>query len=244
MQPNYYLYAAVGVKNDTAIYRMISPSKIDIANVKADYEQKFAGGKLELGAKISHVKTTNNFQRYIVKDINKGIENLDRNNKFIYVEKINAAYANFNKQYKGFMVQAGLRMEHSIVTGKSSGSKLETSGSYSYSDSSFERNYVNLFPSAAITFNKNPMSQWSITYSRRIDRPAYQDLNPFEFKLDDNTFQRGSTTLTPQYTNSFGISHTYKYTLTTSLNYSHVTDILAQLIDTIDRSKSFISKRI
>lgn len=45
------------------------------------------------------------------------------------------------------------------------------------------------------------------------------------------------------YINSFGISHTYKYTLTTSLNYSHVTDILAQLIDTIDRSKSFISKK-
>jgi iron complex outermembrane receptor protein len=87
------------------------------------------------------------------------------------------------------------------------------------------------------------MSQWSITYSRRIDRPAYQDLNPFEFKLDEYTFQKGNTELRPQYTNSIGVSHTYKYKLTTSLNYSHVNDVFTQLIDTAEKSKSFITKK-
>jgi hypothetical protein len=110
-------------------------------------------------------------------------------------------------------------------------------------DSTFNREYTDFFPSAAITFNKNPMNQFSLTYSRRIDRPAYQDLNPFEFKLDEYTFQKGNTLLTPQYTNSFGITHTYKYRLTTSLNYSHVKDIFAQLIDTAEKSKSFITKK-
>ena len=60
-------------------------------------------------------------------------------------------------------------------------------------DSTFKRNYTDFFPSAAITFNKNPKNQWGITYSRRIDRPAYQDLNPFEFKLDEYTYQKGNT---------------------------------------------------
>ncbi|RYZ19264.1 MAG: TonB-dependent receptor, partial [Chitinophagaceae bacterium] len=71
----------------------------------------------------------------------------------------------------------------------------------------------------------------------------YQDLNPFEFKIDEYTFQKGNTQLRPQYTNSFGFTHTYKYKLNTSLNYSHVKDIFAQLVDTAELSKSFISKR-
>jgi hypothetical protein len=87
------------------------------------------------------------------------------------------------------------------------------------------------------------MMQWGLSYSRRIDRPAYQDLNPFEFKLDDYTFQKGNTQLRPQYTNTFSLTNTYKYKLTTSLTYSHVNDVFAQLVDTIERSKSFLYKR-
>jgi hypothetical protein len=82
-----------------------------------------------------------------------------------------------------------------------------------------------------------------LSYSRRIDRPAYQDLNPFELKLDEYNFMRGNVNLLPQYTNSFGITHTYKYRLNTTLNYSHVKDMFVQLPDTTERSKSFMSKR-
>ena len=87
------------------------------------------------------------------------------------------------------------------------------------------------------------MSQWSLSYSRRIDRPAYQDLNPFEFKLDEYTYQKGNTTLTPQYTNSFSLTNTYKYRLTTTLSYSHVYDVFSQIVDTAEKTKSFITKK-
>ena len=87
------------------------------------------------------------------------------------------------------------------------------------------------------------MKQWSLTYSRRIDRPAYQDLNPFEFKLDEYTFMKGNINLRPQYTNSFGVTHTYKYKLNMALNYSHVKDMFTPLIDTTERSKAFVSKK-
>jgi hypothetical protein len=110
-------------------------------------------------------------------------------------------------------------------------------------DSTFNRHYTDFFPSAAISFTKNAKNQFSINYSRRIDRPNYQDLNPFEFKLDEYTFQKGNINLLPQYTNSFGFSHTYKYKLTTSLNYSIVKDMFTQLFDTAEASKAFISKR-
>ncbi len=239
-QPNSY-YDANNAFLYSRNYNMISPSVINISNIKADYEQGFKGGKIETGAKISYVKTTNDFQRFDVNGNNKTLDT-SRSNKFDYKENINAAYLNFNKQYKGFMIQLGVRVENSIITGQSTGNKKTGNGYVAY-DSSFERNYTDLFPSAAITFNKNPMSQWGISYSRRIDRPAYQDLNPFEFKLDEYTFQKGNTLLTPQYTNSFSLTNTYKYKLNTTLNYSHVNDVFTQLIDTAEKSKSFITKK-
>jgi len=133
-------------------------------------------------------------------------------------------------------------MENTVSNGIFSGQRKTSSGYADY-DSSFKRSYTDFFPSAAISFNKNPESQFSITYSRRIDRPNYKDLNPFESKLDEYTFQKGNINLRPQYTNSFGLTQTYKHKLNTSLNYSHVKDLFTQLIDTADRSKAFLSKR-
>ena len=241
LQRNYYFDPSGQVKTGSVIYHMISPAKININSMKADYEQNFMKGKLGIGAKSAIVKTDNDFQRY---NVNASVEDLDkdRSNHFIYKENINAGYINYNRQYKKLMIQAGLRVENTFAEGVSNGLKLNGS-SYIPNASSFKRSYTDLFPSGAITFNKNPMKQWSFTYSRRIDRPAYQDLNPFEFKLDEYTFMKGNINLRPQYTNSFGIAHTYKYKLNIGLNYSHVKDLFTQIIDTAERSKAFASKK-
>ncbi len=242
-QPNDAFDASGNIKLYSNVYRMISPTDIDIASVKVDYERNFYKGRLGIGGKIGYVKTDNDFRRYDVIGSNE-VYDKDKSNRFKYTENVNALYVNYNRPFKGFMVQVGLRMENTVSDGRSTGLiKDKNTGLYDPYDSSIHRNYTNLFPSAAITFNKNPMSQFGITFSRRIDRPVYQDLNPFEFKLNDYTFMKGNTQLRPQYTNSFGLTHTYKYKLNTQLNYSHVKDIFSQLVDTTDKSKSFISKQ-
>src|SRR5688572_7248127 len=228
-QPNIYYTPDMSTELSRSIYNFISPTDIDIYSLKADYEQKYKGGKLGVGFKTSLVNTTNNFGRYNVVGSNKQLD-VDRSNQFDYSENINAVYVNYNQAYpkKGFMFQAGLRMENTNNNGDSYA--LKSDGSIHYSTkSTIERNYTGLFPSASITFNKNPMKQWSVSYSRRIDRPAYQDLNPFEFKLDEYTFQKGNTTLRPQYTNSISVTNIYKYKLTTALTYSHVADVFTQI---------------
>jgi iron complex outermembrane recepter protein len=240
-QPNYYFDPSGSAEINRLVYNMIAPTDIDIYTGKADYEQNFKKGKLGLGAKASFVNSGNDFNRYNVYTNSKVLDSL-RSNRFNYKENVNAVYANYNRPFKGFMIQAGLRVENTYATGCSTGYR-HTAGNYAAYDSSFNRHYTDFFPSAAITFNKNPMNQWSVTYSRRIDRPAYQDLNPFEFKLDEYTYQKGNTQLRPQYTNSFGITNTFKYRLTTALNYSHVKDVFTQLIDTAEKSKAFISKK-
>ena len=242
-QPNDYYNAAGNVKLYSNVYRMISPTDIDIFSAKVDYERNFYKGRLGFGGKTGFVKTDNNFIRYNVYGSNE-VYDKDKSNRFKYTENINAVYVNYNRAFKGFMLQIGLRVENTVSNGKSTGLQYNTTSStYVGYDSSINRNYTDLFPSAAFTFNKNPMSQFGITYSRRIDRPAYQDLNPFEFKLNDYTFMKGNTQLRPQYTNSFGLTHTYKYKLNTQLNYSHVKDIFTQLPDTTEKSKSFLTKK-
>lgn len=239
-QPNTY-YSAAGYKLSEVAYRMISPTKIHISSVKADYEQNFAKGKLGVGGKSAYITTDNDFSRYTV-TASGDVYDKDRSNRFRYTENINALYLNYNRSWKGFTLQAGLRGEQTSSEGTSTGLK-NVAGNYVNTSSGFRRNYTDLFPSAAVTFNKNPMKQWTLSYSRRIDRPNYQDLNPFEMKLDEYTFQKGNTALRPQYTNSFGIAHTYRYKLNLSLNYSHVKDIFTQLLDTAEQSKTFISKQ-
>ncbi|MFT3902814.1 MAG: TonB-dependent receptor [Niabella sp.] len=235
--PNIYYSADGKTELSRNVYRMKAPTNIDIYSLKIDYEQPFAKGKLGYGGKVAKVQTKNDFQRFDVIN-NTDVHDRDRSNKFDYDENINALYVNYNRAFKGFMVQAGLRMENTNADGVSTGEK-ETGNGYVPYDSTISRNYVDFFPSAAITFNKNPMSQWNFTYSRRIDRPNYDNLNPFEFKLNDYTYSRGNTELRPQYTNSFGVTYTYKYKLNTTLNYSHVTNMFAQLLDTIEGSKTF-----
>ncbi len=241
LQPNYYYNPAGTIKTSEYVYEFIAPTNIDILSLKADYEQNYKKGKLGLGFKSSLVSTNNHFGRY---NVITGIKQLDleRSNQFDYNENINAVYINYNRPLKGAMIQLGVRMENTNATGNSY--PLNVDGSVNKNiKQTFNRHYTDLFPSGAITFNKNPKNQWGLSYSRRIDRPAYQDLNPFEFKLDEYTFQKGNTKLRPQYTNSVAITNTYMYKLTTSLTFSHVADVFTQLIDTIDKSKAFISKQ-
>lgn len=245
LQPNFYYDPAMNTELSRSVYRFISPTDIDIYSMKGDYEQNFKGGRLGAGFKVSIIETDNNFGRYNVVQMKPEIKELDvdRSNQFDYSENINAGYLNYNKQYKGFMIQAGLRVENTTSTGDSY--SLNPDGTVNYGNKeTFKRTYTDFFPSAAITFNKNPMSQWGFSYSRRIDRPAYQDLNPFEFKLDEYSYMKGNTKLRPQYTNIISLTNTYKYKLTTTLSYSHVKDIFSQVVyrDEVESSKGFMTK--
>ncbi len=237
-QPNRYFQEDGTTEISYTISDIIAPTNIDLYSVKADYEQNFKGGKLGIGGKIGIVNTDNNFMRIDESNVN----NTEINNLFEYKENINALYLNYNKQFKGLMVQVGVRAENTHAKGISNGFE-KSNGHTSTLDSTFKRDYTDFFPSASVSFNKNPMNQWTVSYSRRIDRPAYQDLNPFEFKLNEYTYMKGNTELRPQYTNSIGLTNIFKYKLTTVLNYSHVQDVFAQLPDTIDKTKGFLMKK-
>lgn len=230
--PNIYYDGSGNTELYRNVYRMLAPTNIDIYSFKADYEQPLGKAKLGYGGKIGYVKTDNDFSQYNVDDDNNETYDRDRSNRFKYTENVNALYVNYNRQLKGIAIQIGVRAENTNSEGLSSGEQfISADNKYIPYDSAIKRNYTDFFPSAAITFNKNPISVFNITYSRRIDRPDYQNMNPFEFKLNDYTYSKGNTNLKPQYTNSFGITHTYKYKLNTSVTYSHVNDMFARILE-------------
>ncbi len=237
-QPNIYYNATGTTELSRAIYYFVAPTNIDIYSFKTDYEQNFAKGKLGLGGKSSYVKTNNLFERYTA-TTGSNVLDASRSNEFNYTENINAVYANYNRKWKTITLQAGLRIENTVSEGKSY--SLLANGTTNYSSANFfKRNYTNLFPSVALSFNKNPNNQWSFAYSRRVDRPAYQDLNPFEFKLDEYNYRKGNPDLIPQYTNSISVTNVFKSKLISKLSYSYVKDVFAQITDTIEKTKSFI----
>jgi len=238
LQPNNYFDSTGKILLYSNDYNIISPTNIDIYSLKLDYDQNFLKGRLSFGGKTSYVTTTNDFQEYNIFPSGPVMDTLQSNN-FDYKENINALYVNYERTVKGWSFQGGLRGENTNLKGTSTGYKSATDG-YSAYDSSFTRHYTDLFPSASVTYNKNPARQWTLNYSRRIDRPAYQDLNPFEFKIDDYTFSQGNTLLRPQYTNSGGLTFAYNYKLTATLNYSHVSDLITTLPDTTDASKTVV----
>ncbi len=236
LQPNEYRYVANLLNPVYKIYRNNTPTDIGITSIKADYGFPFKKGKLEIGGKYSNVKTKNASDFFNVIN-NIDVVDLGRTNKFTYTENINALYANYNKQLNAkWTIQAGVRMENTNSEG------ILTSA-VPQNDAVVKRKYTNLFPSGAVSYNANMNNAFNLTYSRRIDRPGYQSLNPFENKLDELTFQKGNAFLKPQYSNVIEFTHTYKYRYNTTLSYTNTTDFSSQIIDTAEGYKSFITQR-
>lgn len=233
--PNEYILPDVETPLSSTYFRSLMPTTISIISLKSDYTKKFKNGKLGLGVKLAIVKTDNTFNFY---NIENGTPSIDstRSNRFIYTENVNAAYANYQYTLKSFEFQIGLRVENTQSEGDL---KSETSAD----DKNVKRDYTDFFPSAGITYSSNASHATSLVFSSRIDRPNYQELNPFENKLDELSFRKGNPFLNPQYSNKIELSHTYKYATTLSVGYSVTEDFFAQIADTIPGGKSFLTPR-
>lgn len=204
------------------------PSNINIYSAKADYTHPLKGNaKLEAGIKSSYVKTDNNAQ-YANLENDQWVADTIRSNHFVYTENINAAYVNLNKQLsKKWSAQLGLRVENT----NSKGNQLATS-------QSFTRNYTQLFPTSYIGYTLNDKNQFSLSYGRRIERPDYQDMNPFYYFLDKYTYQVGNPYLKPQFSNNIELNHTFAGVLTSSIGYSRTNDIIMDVLKQVDSTKT------
>ena len=183
--------------------------KLVLKTAKIDYVNPLKNkARLEAGGKISFVSSDNDAKFF---DASSGtpVVDVNKTNHFYYKENNNAAYINFNKDYKKFDWQLGLRGEQTIIE------THQVKG-----DIRFDSSYFQLFPSAFFNYHIKEDKTIGVSVSRRIDRPGYSQLNPFLFLIDVTTYATGNPGLLPQLTWSYEINYTLK-NLNFTLGYNH-----------------------
>ncbi len=190
-----------------------------IRSIKADYENPLPGNaRFSAGIKSSYV-TADNQPNFYNRSSGSDVYDSTKSDHFLYSENINAAYLTGSKDWTRWSTQAGLRAEQTIVHGD----ELVTG-------ETFDRNYIQLFPSFALQYHADKNDDIGLSLSRRIERPGYQDLNPYKFFVDPSTFKEGNPYLLPALTYAAELSYTYKQRLITTLSYSVTNNVITEVI--------------
>lgn len=191
-----------------------------IRSVKVDYTHPLKKNfQLQAGIKSSYV-TADNKPLFFDRSSGTDMPDTSKSNHFIYTENINAAYLNVNREMLKWSFQLGLRAEQTIAHGNQviTGEK-------------FTRQYTQLFPSLAVQRHINKDNDLGITLSRRIDRPGYNQLNPFKYFLDPTNYRMGNPYLNPTLTYSAELSHTFKQRFITTVTTSIAHDVITETLE-------------
>jgi len=232
-QPNRYTSPDETTTISEANFASNQNTDIDIYTAKLDYERTLEKGKIETGVKHATVLTTNDYDFFNVIN-NENIVNEDLSNEFNYKEIVNAVYTNYNRPLnQKTKINAGLRLEHTTSVG-------DLITLLSTQNETVDTAYLSLFPSLGISYQLNQMNQLKLGYNKRIGRPNYQDLNPFEYRLSELSYRTGNAFLRPNISHNLSFTHTYKYTLNTTLTYTYTKDFSTYLIDTVEVIKTFL----
>lgn len=205
------------------------PAAIDIYSLKTDYTHPLKKGwKIDAGAKSSQTET-DNVADYFLTVNNVTEPDYDKTNHFIYKENIHAAYINSSHEGKRWSMQLGLRTEYTVSDGRQLGNAMKP-------DSSFKRTYTSLFPTAYLNYKLDSAGNHTLAldYGRRINRPFYQDLNPFISPLDKFTYYVGNPFLQPAYTHNVQLSYSYKNRITVAFRYSSTLNNVNETIEIVN----------
>jgi hypothetical protein len=234
-QPNFYRNKFTDNSVEDRSFGLQTKVNILIFTQKVDVEKKKGKSIFGFGAKLSNVLTDNDFSLFD-RSFGQNEKDLDQSSTFSYTERVSAGYFSFRHlPHPKWTIQAGLRMEHTY-------SKGNLSTIQNLEDKLVVRDYFNWFPSGGITWNLNKTNALSLNYSRRVDRPVYRFLNPFQYKLDELSYEQGNPKLNPQFTHNFQLSHTLFSMITSSMGYSVTDDFFARVIDS-SQNRTFLTRR-
>ena len=198
---------------------------LTIKSAKADYVQPIPSmnATLEAGLKSSLVSSDND-QKFYDRTDGRNDLNTNRSNRFLYDENINAAYLNANRKGEKLSMQLGLRLENTIAKGE------QLADVVNEEDREFDRNYTQFFPSAFVGYTLNKKNEVGVSLSRRINRPSYNQLNPFKNLIDGFTISTGNPYLKPELSYAFELTHTFDKRFVTKLSYSRTTDVMVNVL--------------
>ena len=203
---------------------------------QTDYVHPFSKeGRFEVGLRTTIRDIRND---YLVEEFEDNVWRsiTDLSNNFLYDENIYAAYTIFGDKKGQFSYQLGLRGEFTDVI-----TELEQTNEVN------DRSYFNLFPSAHLTYELANNNSIQLSYSRRIRRPRFRDLNPFFSFSDSRRFYSGNPNVDPELTDSYELGYVNywdKGSLSSSIYYRHTDGVISRITELglVDGDTLFIVK--
>ncbi|WP_439130016.1 TonB-dependent receptor domain-containing protein, partial [Polaribacter sp.] len=187
--------------------------EIENFSAKIDVEFPLKKVNLSYGVKASFTNTDSGVLFF---DTLSGTPVLEpsQSNSFEYEENVLAAYFSGNTSLSDkFQMQFGVRFEDTKTTGFNGDLNQENIN-----------NYNKFFPSLYFSYAKNENNNFNFSYSKRINRPNFRNLNPFRFYINDNSYSEGNPFLQPSFSDNFKIAHLYKNNLSSSLSLDIITN--------------------
>lgn len=195
--------------------------------------------KLEAGYKGSYKQRDDDFRvENFDYDAGEFVTDPNQSNDFIYKEQIHGLYGIYSNKIGDFGFSLGARVEQTFIRGN-----LTNTGQ------TFDRNYINIFPSASLSQKIAKTSEIQLSYSRRVNRPRMGQLNPFRSTSfgGSNNFSEGNPNLNPEFTDSYELSFIQFLswaTITPSIFYRHTKDEISRtrtLLDSVSTLTSFVN---
>jgi len=230
LQSNIYTDAQSCPVNEN-FYHSLNDIGIQLKAFKLDYTTPLLKGTFETGIKYSTI-TSANEARFFYRL--PGADSLDdrRTNAFGFEETVKSGYVNYKKSIGKWALQGGLRLEDATSEGDLF---FRWNGKDSTRTTPLHR--LDLFPSFSVSVKLAQFHNISLAYSRRIDRPAYQDLNPFIYLLDELSFWQGNPYLQPQLTHRGALQYVYKSATIVGISYAYTDQFSTRITDTLETIK-------
>jgi len=175
-----------------------SDQKINLYSIETDYISPLGKAtRLEAGLRYAGINSESTISQ----------EGFDRNQPginpteagvFTYDESIYAAYASFNGKWDLWSLKTGLRAEYT-----------ETKGELDTANGPQKTSYLEFFPSIALQYTPSKKHQFALSYFRRIERPRYNKINPFQNFISNNTVSEGNPDLLPGTRNWLSAQYTF-----------------------------------
>jgi outer membrane receptor protein involved in Fe transport len=196
---------------------------VDIWVSKADYVRPIDSTfKFETGVKTSFATVNNDLKFYRAKEFS-----VKESNDFLYKENINAGYVNLSKTIGKIDLNGGLRAEQTVVTGNSMNKLV------------LDRNYLQWFPSASALYKIDKHIGVQASYSRRVNRPGFQQQNPFSYFIDSLTYTRGNPNLKPEISDAGKLSVVYDGQPFFAIERTVTNDVIIENAPQVEGTKTF-----
>ncbi len=191
-------------------------------------------GKLEGGYKTTIQLLNNEFTtQKFDKNTEQWIKDITNSNGASYNEYVYAGYVMLTHAYRKLNYQAGIRSEYTYIKAELKDTPVN-----------FDRDYINFFPTTSISYKLTNKQTISLSYTRRINRPKSNELNPTKNTSDPQNIRSGNPALNPERINITEINYSKNWAntyLSASIYWRNIQDVIQRKITIDEKNVAYVT---